>query len=79
MSGNVQDCLCYLADEWRARARRFIEEAEQARRPAELVRLTAMASTLEWAAGDLAWIARSPRMAELLRAAGKDEPKPSAG
>jgi hypothetical protein len=50
-----------LADQWRARAKKFMQEAERGRGPAETIRLTAMASTLEWAASDLAWVTRSPR------------------
>jgi hypothetical protein len=53
MSVEVEEGLRALADQWRARARHFMEEAEQTRSPADMVRLTAMASTLEWAASDL--------------------------
>lgn len=55
-----EECLRVLADQWRARARRFMEEAEHAHWSADMVRLTAMASTLEWAAGDLSWVAQMP-------------------
>lgn len=64
MNAEVDECLRALADEWRARARRFMEEAEHARGSADMVRLTAMASTLEWAAGDLSWMARIPPLRE---------------
>lgn len=60
MNGNMRTELSALAEQWRGRARMFMHEAEQCRRPADMVRLTAMASTLEWAAGDLLWVASSP-------------------
>jgi hypothetical protein len=68
MNGNVRTELSVLAEQWRGRARTFMDEAEQCRRGADMVRLTAMASTLEWAAGDLLWVASSPAMRELLKA-----------
>lgn len=42
-----------LAERWRERARKFMAEAERVRTNADIVRLTAMASTLEWSARDL--------------------------
>ncbi len=68
MSTEIEECLRALADQWRARARRFMEEAEHARWSADMVRLTAMASTLEWAAGDLSWMARMPPLRRTERA-----------
>jgi len=53
MSGEVQADFDELTHKWRGRARQFMEEAKQTRRPADMVRLTAMASTLEWAASDV--------------------------
>lgn len=68
MTANIETQLNALAEQWRGRARTFMDEAERCRRPADLVWLTAMASTLEWAAGDLLWFARSPRMTDLAKA-----------
>jgi hypothetical protein len=67
MNGNVRSALGMLAEQWRGRARTFMDEAEQCRRGADMIRLAAMASTLEWAAGDLMWVASNPGMAELLK------------
>ncbi len=53
MSEQTEDAFAALTERWRARARDLMAKAEQVRRPAEIVRLTAMASTLEWAASDL--------------------------
>jgi hypothetical protein len=53
MSVNLNTELSALMDKWRARAKRLMAEAERTARHAEIVRLTAMASTLEWAASDL--------------------------
>jgi hypothetical protein len=79
VSSEVEDCLCTLVDQWRARARRFMEDAEQTRWPADMVRLTAMASTLEWAAGDLLWIVGSPRLAERSKTAAAEPHERSGG
>ena len=53
MSASIQAELSALGERWRARARKFMAEAEQSTRSADIISLTAMASTLEWAAGDL--------------------------
>jgi hypothetical protein len=55
-----------LIDQWRVRAKNFMAEAEQARRSLEIVRLTALASTLDWAAMDLSCLVRSQETARLL-------------
>lgn len=55
MNDNMRDELVTLCVRWRARARTFMADAEQARRGADMVRLTAMASTLEWTAWDLSF------------------------
>lgn len=60
MNTNSQHQMTALTLQWRARAKRFMEEAEFAQRAAEIVRLTAMASTLEWAASDLSWFVQGP-------------------
>ena len=70
MSAVVGTELSALAEQWRSRARKFMDEAERCRRPADLVWFTAMASTLEWAAGDLLWFASSPQMMRLFE--GRD-------
>jgi hypothetical protein len=72
MSADGQAHFDELARKWRGRARCFMEEAEQTRRPADMVRLTAMASTLEWAASDLSCLVQSPPVATL-HAATHDE------
>lgn len=66
MNTNSQPHLTALTLQWRARAKRFMEEAELAQRSAEIVRLTAMASTLEWAASDLAWFVKGPPTSSLV-------------
>jgi hypothetical protein len=71
MNENVGTQLSALAEQWRGRARTFMHEAEQSRLPADMIRLTAMASALEWAAGDLLWVARSPQTVRA-SAAGDD-------
>lgn len=53
MKNNEQIQLLALGNRWRNRARTFMAEAERSARPADIVRLTAIASTLEWAASDL--------------------------
>ena len=54
MSLKLRAELVALQERWRTRAARFSTEAHSpACRPTDIVRLTAMASTLEWAAGDL--------------------------
>jgi hypothetical protein len=60
MTGSIQRELIALSDRWRARAKRFMSEAERARRGADMVRLTAMASTLEWAASDVRCLLNVP-------------------
>lgn len=65
MNGNVGTELSVLAEQWRGRARTLMHEAEQYRPPADMIRLTAMASTLEWAVDDLLWVASSPQMLRL--------------
>ena len=55
MNDSIHDELMALCGRWRARARRFMAEAEQARRGADMIRLTAMASTLDWAESDLSF------------------------
>ena len=62
MNHHTQVDISDLADQWRIRARQFMREAERSRASAELVRLTATAATLEWAASDLECVARSPRL-----------------
>jgi hypothetical protein len=42
MSAVVQECFSALADQWRAGARRFMEEAEETRWSADLDPLTAI-------------------------------------
>jgi hypothetical protein len=69
MSKSIHGELSALGERWRVRARTFMEEAERSRRSAEVVGLTAMASTLEWAAGDLSFYADSQRSAIPLRSA----------
>jgi hypothetical protein len=53
MKDNLQIELLALGNRWRNRATTFMSEAERSARPADIIRLTAMASTLEWAANDL--------------------------
>lgn len=65
MNENVGTELRVLAEQWRRRARTLMHEAEQCRLRANMIRLTAMASTLEWGAGDLLWIASRPQMLRL--------------
>ena len=72
MNSNSQPDVTALTDQWRAGAKELMAKAEGARRPAEIVRLTAMASTLEWAASDLSWFAKCPQMASVLMAANDD-------
>jgi len=48
-------------ERWRKRAKTFMGDAERTARPADIVRLTAMASTLEWAAGELSIYADEQR------------------
>lgn len=72
MSTDAEDGLSMLAGQWRARARHFMDDAERTRRGADVVRLTAMASTLEWAASDLMWMARSPALAERVTTTRKE-------
>ena len=60
MTGSIQHELITLSDRWRARAKRFMSEAEQARRGPDMIRLTAMASTLEWAASDVCCLLNVP-------------------
>jgi hypothetical protein len=61
MNANLNAELMELMEKWRARARKFMGEADQTARHAEIVRLTAMASTLEWAAADLSIYVESER------------------
>ena len=65
MNSSSQPEITALTEQWRARAKRLMAEAEVAQRSAEIVRLTAMASTLEWAASDLSWFVRCPPPANL--------------
>jgi hypothetical protein len=60
MTGSIQSELIALSDRWRVRAKRFMSEAEQARRSPDTIRLTAMASTLEWAASDVCCLLNVP-------------------
>ena len=54
MSKTIQVELSELARRWREKAVRYMADAnEPARRSADIVRLTAMASTLEWAACEI--------------------------
>ena len=53
MSANINAQLLEVAERWRKRARTFSAEAAGPARTADIIRLTAMASTLEWAASDL--------------------------
>jgi hypothetical protein len=66
VTGSIQRELIALSDRWRARAKTFMSEAERARRGADMVRLTAMASTLEWAASDLLCRLDVPRAGAVL-------------
>ncbi|MEJ1961170.1 MAG: hypothetical protein WDO56_06370 [Gammaproteobacteria bacterium] len=43
------------------------------------MRLTAMASTLEWAASALSWFAKCPQMASVLMAANDESMNESGG
>jgi len=59
MNDDFKAELIALTAKWRTRAKRFMADAEHVTRYAEVVRLTAMASTLEWAASDLSVYADS--------------------
>jgi hypothetical protein len=79
MNEQTDDAFAALTEQWRARARDLMAKAEQARRPAEIVRLTAMASTLEWAASDLSWFAKNPHMASLLVSVNEEKQNDADG
>ncbi len=79
MNSNSQPDVTALTDQWRSRAKELMAKAEGARRPAEIVRLTAMASTLEWAASALSWFAKCPQMASVLMAANDESMNESGG
>jgi hypothetical protein len=64
MSDDVRDVLRSLCTQWRARANRFTAEAELTHRGADIVRLTSVAVTLEWAARDLSFHLDDQRFAQ---------------
>jgi hypothetical protein len=55
-----QDPVAELVRRWRARARTFMDDAERSSRHDDIVRLTAMASTLEWASSEVTWFEPPP-------------------
>jgi hypothetical protein len=60
MNPHVAAELMALASRWHERARNFMAEAERPRRPFDIVRLTALASTLDFCARELtAFVERS--------------------
>ncbi len=64
-----------ITEQLRARARQLMAEAEGAHRSADIVRLTAMASTLEWAASDLSWSIQTTPAASLI---GRNPAEPAS-
>ena len=59
MSPELHAELAELQERWRQRAVRFSREANMPNcQRADVMRLTAMASTLEWAAADLSVVAQ---------------------
>jgi hypothetical protein len=72
MSTEIPAELTALAEQWRRSARRFMAEAERTRGRKDMVRLTAIASTLEWVAADLTWLLKCPRIAALLTSTGTE-------
>lgn len=69
---SLENELAALRERWRSRARRFMDEAERARTSVDVARLTAMASTLEWAATDMA-VYSTPVNAALALTTAQDE------
>ncbi|MEP7246307.1 MAG: hypothetical protein ABI885_21880 [Gammaproteobacteria bacterium] len=79
MNDNSQPEITVLTDQWRARAKELMGNAHETLLPAEIVRLTAMASTLEWAASDLSWFAKCPQMVSVLVAADVEAASDTGG